>query len=82
MAGFRDMDRLEDMTLDGRRVLVRVDLDCPIDDSGRVTDDSRIQICLPTIRHLIAEGARVVLASSLGSPGGRRNGRLSMAPVA
>ncbi len=76
------MDRLEDMALDGRRVLVRVDMDCPVDENGRVIDDSRIQICVPTIRHLISEGARVVLASSLGTPGGRRNGRFSLAPVA
>lgn len=82
MAGFRDMDRIEDMALDGRRVLVRVDMDCPVDESGRVTDDSRIQVCLPTIRHLISEGARVVLASSFGTPGGRKNGRFSLAPVA
>lgn len=82
MAGFRDMDRLEDMALDGRRVLVRVDMDCPVDEYGRVSDDSRIQICLPTIRHLISEGARVVLASSFGNAGGRRNGKLSLAPLA
>jgi len=76
------MVRLEDMALDGRRVLVRVDMDCPVDDSGMVSDDSRIQACIPTIRHLISEGARVVLASSLGNPGGRRNAKFSLAPVA
>jgi len=79
VAGFRDMDRLEDMSLDGRRVLVRVDMDCPVDEDGTIIDDSRIQLCLPTIRHLIAEGARVVLATTLGGQIGRRNPKLSLA---
>lgn len=81
MAGFHDIGRIEDLALDGRRVLVRVDMDCPVDENGRVTDDSKIQACLPTIRHLISEGAKVVLASSFGAPGGRRNAKFSLTPV-
>ncbi len=69
------------MALDGRRVLVRVDMDCPVDENGRVADDSKIQACLPTIKHLISEGAKIVLASSFGAPGGRRNAKFSLAPV-
>jgi phosphoglycerate kinase len=77
----RGITRLETLPLEGRRVMVRADLDCPMTPEGRVADDSRLHALLPTIRYAITQGAKVVLAGSLGQPAGRRVPELTMAPV-
>lgn len=72
---------VRDVEVAGRRVLVRVDFNVPLDEHGRVADDRRIRESLPTVRYLLERGAAVVLMSHLGRPGGRVVEELRMAPV-
>ena len=74
--------RMTDVELAGKRVLVRQDLNVPVKD-GRVTGDARIRAGLPTLRHALDAGARVMVMSHLGRPTeGRFEDAYSMAPVA
>ncbi|NLB36607.1 MAG: phosphoglycerate kinase, partial [Clostridiales bacterium] len=72
---------VEDISFNGKRVLVRCDFNVPLNE-GRITSDKRIVASLPTINYLIENGARVILCSHLGRPKGGFDPKFSLAPVA
>ena len=77
MSGFRTLD---DLDVAGRRVLVRVDFNVPLQE-GRVTDTTRIERAAPTLRELADRGARVIILTHFGRPKGKRVPEMSLAPV-
>jgi len=76
------MNTIRDLDLKGKRVLVRVDFNVPMDVDKNITDDIRIQRALPTIEHIIAQEGKLILCSHMGRPKGQRNEAFSLAPVA
>jgi phosphoglycerate kinase len=73
---------IDQLELKGKRVLVRVDFNVPLDENLNITDDTRIVASLPTIKKIISEGGKAILMSHLGRPKGKVNPKYSLAPAA
>jgi len=73
---------IRDLDLQGKEVLMRADFNVPLNDSLEITDDTRIQAALPTIKHLLEGGAKLVLCSHLGRPSAEKEAKYSLKPVA
>ena len=73
---------LADLDLDGKRVLVRVDFNVPMDDQQNIVDDRRIRASLPTIKKILSAGGTPILISHLGRPKGKPDPRYGLRPVA
>ena len=76
------LSSLKKSELEGKRVLVRVDFNVPLNESGQITDDTRIKAALPTIEYLINNSAKVILAAHFGRPKGMVNEKMRLTPVA
>ncbi len=77
----RSLSSLNAEELRGKRVLVRVDFNVPLNDQGVITDDTRIRAALPTINHLIGAGSKIILAAHFGRPKGQVNESMRLTPV-
>jgi phosphoglycerate kinase len=77
------LKQMKDVSLSGRRVLIRSDLNVPLDDIGTITDDTRIKASLPAMKFALEQGAAVMVVSHLGRPKeGQYDEKFSLAPVA
>jgi 3-phosphoglycerate kinase len=75
-----DLPTIDDLDVEGQRVLVRCDFNVPLED-GRITDDMRIRASIPTLDALLQRGARLAVCSHLGRPKGKVNDDLRLAPI-
>ena len=73
---------INDIDVAGKKVLMRVDFNVPLDDDLKITDDRRIEMALPSIKSVVDRGGRLILCSHLGRPKGEPNPKLSLAPAA
>ncbi len=76
------MKTIRDLDIAGKRVLIRVDFNVPMDEAGNITDDLRIRTVMPTVQYALEQKARVILCSHMGRPKGERVEKYSLAPVA
>jgi len=76
------MKTIRELEITGKRVLIRVDFNVPMDDDGNITDDNRIRMVLATLQYALDRKARIILCSHMGRPKGKRVAEYSLAPVA
>lgn len=75
------MAKIEDYNFAGKRAIVRVDFNVPLDESGHITDDTRIRGAIPTLKKILNDGGSLILMSHMGKPKGKVNPRLSLLQI-
>ena len=73
---------IDSVDVSGKKVFMRVDFNVPLDSAGKITDDRRIEMALPSIKSVVERGGQLILASHLGRPKGEAKPELSLAPAA
>jgi phosphoglycerate kinase len=76
------MKSIKEIDISGKKVFVRVDFNFPLDEQQNITDDTRIRAVLPTLTYILDNDAKLIIASHLGRPGGKRTRKMSLSPVA
>lgn len=76
------MKCIKEIDVKGKRLFLRVDFNVPMDEGGNITDDARVRAHLPTINYALNENAKLILASHMGRPKGKKNEKYSLSPVA
>ena len=76
------MKTIKEIDITGKKVFVRVDFNVPLDDHQNITDDTRIQAVLPTLRYILDNDSKLIIASHLGRPDGKITPKMSLSPVA
>ena len=75
------MAKIEDYNFKGKKALVRVDFNVPLDENGKITDDTRIRGALPTLKKILSDGGSLILMSHMGKPKGKVNPKLSLSQI-
>ncbi|MDP8212012.1 MAG: phosphoglycerate kinase [Candidatus Zapsychrus exili] len=75
------LEDIDDAVYNGNPVMIRVDFNVPLDENGKITDDTRIRAAIPTIKYALSKNAKVIIASHMGRPKGERVKNLSLAPI-
>ena len=72
---------IRDYKFAGKRAIVRVDFNVPLDENGKITDDTRIRGALPTLKHILDEGGALIIMSHMGKPKGKVNAKYSLSQI-
>lgn len=75
------MKTINDFNFNGKKAIVRVDFNVPFDENFNITDDTRIQAVVPTVKKILSDGGSVILMSHLGRPDGKVQDKYSLAPT-
>ena len=75
------MAKIEDFNFNGKKAIVRVDFNVPLDENGNITDDTRIRGALPTLKKILSDGGSLILMSHMGKPKGKVNPQMSLSQI-
>ena len=75
------MAKIDSFNFSGKKVIVRVDFNVPLDDNGNITDDTRIRGALPTLKKILDDGGSLIIMSHMGKPKGKVNPKLSLIQI-
>ena len=75
------MQKIDNYNFAGKKAIVRVDFNVPLDENGNITDDTRIRGALPTLKKILADGGALIIMSHMGKPKGKVNPKLSLKQI-